>query len=105
ARAVAEAPEDLHELFVELPAVRLEDRLITGLDDVLVDLGLGLVVHLLDPGGMDTAVLDQLRERELRDLAADAVEGREHDRLRGIVDDEVDPGEVLERADVAALAA
>ena len=44
-------------------------------------------------------------ERELRDLAADAVERREHDRLRRVVDDEVDAGQVLERADVAALAA
>src|SRR5205823_5391177 len=33
------------------------------------------------------------------------VEGREHDRMRGLVDDEVDAGQVLERADVATLAA
>ena len=44
-------------------------------------------------------------ERQPRDLAADAVERREHDRLRRVVDDEVDAGEVLERADVATLAA
>ena len=44
-------------------------------------------------------------QRQLRDLAADPVERREHDRLRRVVDDEVDAGEVLERADVAALAA
>ena len=41
----------------------------------------------------------------LRDLAPDAVERREHDRLRRVVDDDVDAGQVLERADVAALAA
>src|SRR5262249_8195294 len=29
--------------------------------------------------------------------------GREHDRVRGVVDDEVDARQVLERADVAAL--
>ena len=44
-------------------------------------------------------------ERDLRGLAADAVERREHDRLRRVVDDEVDAGEVLEGADVAAFAA
>ena len=54
---------------------------------------------------MDAPVLDELRERELGDLAAHAVEGREHDRCGRVVDDEVDAGEVLERTDVAALAA
>ena len=44
-------------------------------------------------------------EGEFRDLAADPVERREHHRLRGVVDDEVDAGQVLERADVAPLAA
>ena len=39
----------------------------------------------------------------LRDLAADGIERREHDRLRGVVDDEVDAGQVLERADVPPL--
>ena len=44
-------------------------------------------------------------QRQLRDLAPDAVERREHDRLGRVVDDHVDAGQVLERADVAALAA
>ena len=42
-------------------------------------------------------------ERELRDLAAQRVERREHDRLRRVVDDEVDARHVLERPDVASL--
>ena len=46
-----------------------------------------------------------LRHRQLRDRATHAVEAREHDRLRRVVDDHVDAGEVLERADVATLAA
>ena len=54
---------------------------------------------------MDAAVLDQLQQRQLGDLAADPVERREHDGLRRVVDDEVDAGQVLEGADVAALAA
>ena len=87
------------------PQRRLEDRLLAGLADVILELGLREVVHLLDPGRMDPAVLDQLLERRPRDLAAEAVEGREDDRLRRVVDDEVDAGQVLERADVAALAA
>ncbi len=54
---------------------------------------------------MDPPVLDQLREREPRHLPADAVERREDHGLRRVVDDEVHAGEVLERADVPALAA
>ena len=105
ARAVVEPAEDLHELLVELAAVRLEHGLLADLANVVVDLRLRLVVHLLDPSGMDAAVLDQLQKRQLGDLAADPVERGEHDRLRSVVDDEVDAGEVLERADVAALTA
>jgi hypothetical protein len=100
-----EAAENLDELGMELAAVGLEDRLLAGRVDVILDLGLRLVVHLLDPRRLDAAVLDQLREGELRDLAADAVERREHDGLRRVVDDDVDAGQMLERPDVASLSA
>ena len=39
---------------------------------------------------MDAAVLDQLVQRQLGDLAADVVEGRDDDHARRIVDDHVD---------------
>ena len=103
ARAVAESAEDLHELLVELAAVRLEDGLLAGLADVLLELGLRLVVHLLDPGRVDPAVLDELVERHARDLAPQRVERGEDDRMRRVVDDEVDARQVLERPDVAAF--
>ena len=48
---------------------------------------------------------EQLLERHAGDLAPHAVEAGEDHRVRRVVDDEVDAGEVLERADVAALAA
>ena len=48
---------------------------------------------------------EQLLQRHARDLAPHAVEARQHDGVRRVVDDEVDAGEVLERADVAPLAA
>ena len=79
ARAELEPAQQLHELRVERADVGLEHRLLPHLDHVLVDLGLRLVEGLLDPGRMDAAVLEQLLEREPRDLAADAVEpGQEH---------------------------
>ncbi len=105
ARPVVEAAEQLHDLLVEVAAVGLEDSLLAGLLDVLVHLRLRLVVHLLDPRRLDAAVLDELEQRDLRDLAPDRVERRQDDGLRGVVDDHVHAGQVLERADVAALTA
>ena len=105
ARPVAQPPEHLDELLVEVTAVRLEHGLRAGLMDVVLQLRLRLVVHLLDLGRVDAPVLDQLHERQLRGLSPDAVERREDDSLRRVVDDEVDTGEVLQRPDVAALAA
>ena len=66
--------------------------------------GLRLVVRLLDARRMDAPVGQQLLERHAGDLAAHAVERRQHDRAGRVIDDEVDAGEVLERADVAPLA-
>ena len=105
ARPVPEPAEDLDDLLVEIAAIRLEHGLLARLTDVVVELGLGLVVHLLDPRGMDAAVLDQLRQGHLRHLAADPVERREHDGARRVVDDDVHTGQVLERPDVPALSA
>ena len=64
-----------------------------------------LVDDLLDPAGMDPAVGDELGEGDPGDLAADGIEARQDDGLRGVVDDQVDAGRLLEGPDVAALAA
>src|SRR5256885_9207071 len=59
---------------------------------------------LLDAGGMDAAVLHQALEGDPGDLAADRIEAGEDDRFRRVVDDEIDAGGQLERADVASFA-
>ena len=105
ARAELQAAEDADQLGVEALDVGVERGLLAGLDDVALELGLGLVVGLLDPGRVDAAVREQLLERHAGDLAADAVEAGEDHGVGRVVDDEVDAGEVLEGADVAALAA
>src|SRR3989442_12029553 len=105
ARPEAESAENFDELLVERAAVRLEDGLLARMDDVLLDLRLRLVIHLLDSSRMDAAVLDQLGKGQLGNLAADPVEGGENDRLRGVVDDEVDARQVLEGAGVPPLPA
>ena len=105
AGAEVQPAQQLGQLGVQRADVGLEHRLLAHLDDVLVDLRVRLVVGLLDPRRVDAAVLEQLLQRQPRDLAADAVEARQQHRAGRVVDDEVDPGEGLERADVAPLAA
>ena len=70
-----------------------------------LDLGADVLVRLLDQRRRDPPVGDQPLEREAGDLAAHAVEAREQDGGGRLVDDEVDAGELLEHADVAAVAA
>ena len=75
-----------------------------GADDG-IHLPLGLLHHLLDMGGMDAAVGDQLFQRKARHLAAYRLEAGHRDGFRRIVDDQVCAGQRLDGADVAALAA
>ena len=105
ARAELEAAEVVEQLVVQARDVRLLRGLLAELADVLLHLLLGLGDDLLDPGRMDPAVVDQLLQRELGDLAADVVEARDDDDARRVVDDHVDAGGLLEGADVPALAA
>ncbi len=83
----------------------LERRLLTLLGDLDVDLLPDVLVGLLDQRRVDAAVGDQALERLARDLAANAVEARQHDRGGRLVDDHVDAGELLQRPDVAPVAA
>jgi len=98
----AGAREDLRR---EARDARIVGGRLAGLADDDVDLGLGLVDDVLDAAWVDAAVLDELGERQASHLAADRVEAAEHDRVRRVVDDEVDAGGLLEGADVAPLAA
>jgi hypothetical protein len=104
-RAHLELAEQPHQLGVDAVQAEVEHRLLAGLAAHLVDVLLGLLHHLLDAGRVDAAVGDQRADRQPRDLAAHRVEARDRDRLGGVVDDHVDAGGGLERADVAALAA
>ena len=103
AGAVFHAAQELDELGVEAVDVGLEHSpLALGLDGG-VHLPLGLLHHLLNAGGVDAAVLDELFQRQPGDLPAHRVEAGHGDGLGGIVNDEVHPGEGLQGADVAAL--
>ena len=64
-----------------------------------------LLDDLLDPAGMDSAVGDQPLQGEARHLAPHRIEAGEHDRLRRIIDDQIDPRRRLDRPDIPPLPA
>src|ERR687898_3345266 len=103
--AVLEPPQHADQLGVQVGDADLEAGVLAGPAHLPLDLLLGPVVGLLDAGRVDAAVGDQLLQGEAADLAPDRVEAGQQDRLGGVVDDQVDAGDGLEGADVAALAA
>jgi hypothetical protein len=82
----------------------IEHSLLSALDRRRLDLDLGVLVCLLAEHGRDPPVCDQALERQPGDLAADPVEAGDDDRVRRLVDDDVDAGEALERADLVVVA-
>ena len=105
AGAVFHAAQQAHDFGVQAMLAGLKDGLLAGFLDGLFHVALGLLHHLLNAGGVDAAVLQQLFNGQAGGLAADGVKGRYDDGLGGVVDDEVNAGGCLQRADVAALTA
>ena len=105
AGAVLEAAHQPEDLRMQIVQAELEGHRRAFLAHRLV----GLVLHLLDDffdaRRVDAAVGDQPLDRLLGDLAAIRIEARQDDRARRVVDDQIDAGGELERADVASLAA
>ena len=84
---------------------RLQHGTLTlGADDG-IHLAACLLHHLLNVGGMDTTVGNELLQRHAGDLAADGLKAGHGNGLGGIVDNEIGTGSRFDGADVAALAA
>ena len=90
---------------MEIVEPELESRRLAFAADGLLHVALDLLDDLLDAGRVDAAVADQPLDRLAGDLAAQRIEAGEDDRARRVVDDQLDAGRGLERADVASLAA
>src|SRR5579875_1337833 len=103
--AILEHADEPHQLGMDAVDADLEHRPLARLADGLVELLLGLADHLLDPRGVDAAVGNEPLEREAGQLAPDRVVAGDDDRLRCVVDDEVDPRRRLDGPDIAALPA
>ena len=105
AGAVMQAAQQLLQLRMHASHAGFQSStLALGADDS-VHLPAGLLHHFLNVGGMDTAVGNELLQRQAGHLAAHRLEAGHGDGLRRIVDDQIGTGERLQCADVAALAA
>ena len=106
AGAELQAAEQVHDLFVNRRAdVGFVHGRPADFQDVLFHLFLSLDDDFLDARRVDAAVLDQLLQSKAGGFAAHVVEGADDDDAWRVVDDHVDAGRLLERADIAAFAA
>src|SRR5262249_22639313 len=70
ARPELESPQKLHKLLVDRIDAAVEHCLFADLEDVFLHLLLSLFNHFFNTRGMDATILDQLRECQPRDFAA-----------------------------------
>ncbi len=103
--AVLLAAQNLDELGVEVVHPRLVAGPLALLPDGTVHFLAGLLHHVLDAGGVDAAVHNELFQGQTGHLPADRVEGGHGDGLRRIVNDQIHPGDGLQGADISALPA
>ncbi|CAN4072520.1 choloylglycine hydrolase, partial [Dysosmobacter welbionis] len=102
---VVEAAQHLHQLWVQVPHAALEHGALTLCLDGVLHFPACLLHHLLNVGGMDAAVGDQLLQGQAGDLPPHRLEAGDGDGLGRVVDDEIHTRQGLDGADVAALAA
>ena len=105
AGAVPLTAQELHQLRVQVVDTGLVGGALALHLDGVLHLAAGLLHHVLDAGGMDAAVDDELLQSHAGHFAADGVKAGNGDGFGGVVDDQIDAGDGLEGADVAALAA
>ena len=103
--AQAQPAEQLDELRVHVAQPDRQHGVLTGPGAAGQHRLPGPLVDLLDARRRDAPVLDQLGQGQPPDLAAHRVEAAQQHRVGGVVDDEVDPGHLLVRPDVATLSA
>src|SRR5207253_1517275 len=99
AGAKAQPAEQMNDLRIQARHVGFLGGLLTALLDVLLHLGLGFIDDLFDPGRMDATVGDELVETKPGNLTAYGVKTADDDHARCVVNDHVDAGRFLERAD------
>ena len=102
--SVAELPEVADKLGVDAVHAGVEGGLLAHFADLHVEFLLAFVHHVLDAGGVDSAVLNEALQRHFRHLPAQGAVGGEDDGFRRVVDDQIHACGCFQRADVAAFA-
>jgi hypothetical protein len=105
ARAEMEAAEHVEDFGVHAVDADFLGGFLPFFLNVGFDFPRGVVEDFLDPRGVDAAVGDQLVQRLASDLAPHGIEAADDDDARRVVDDDINAGDLFERADVASFAA
>ena len=102
--AIAKGTKSLYDLRVKVVDPGVKGCLLAGLLNPLPHESLRLLVHLLDAGGVNAAICNQVFKSDASRLAANGLEAGEKHRLRRIVNHERNAGNLLEGANVSTLA-
>ena len=97
--------EELHQLRIQTVYTDLEDSGVTLLTDGFVDFLLCLLHDLFDSRRVDTSIDDQLLKGDSCDLTAHRIKSGKYNRLRRIIDDQLDAGQLLQCTDITSLTA
>ena len=95
--------EQAYKLCVDAVDTDLKDSTFTGLLDDGINFTAGFFHHFLNAGGMNTTVGNEFFQSETSNLTADRVKAGQSDRLRHIVDDQIDAGQRFNGTDISAL--
>ncbi len=102
---IPQASEQGDQLRVHLRDPGLHKRVLASADAASLNLTPGPLVLLLNAVWMNTPIRDQGLQGDFPDLTPHRIETAQQDRLRRVIDNDIHPGDRLERADVASLAA
>ena len=103
ARPILEPPDELDDFRVYIMNAEVEGSFLSLVFHCHIQFLPDFIRDLFDPGRMDPAVLHQPLNGQPRDLSSERIVAGQDNRLRRIVDDEIDPGCRLERPDVPSF--
>ena len=104
-RPVLHHPHIVRQLGVGIPGADLGQGPLTLLDHVLFEFDLAGFHHPFDVTGRKSAIGDEPRHGPRRHFSLGWIKGREQDRIRGIIDDYLDPRGHLKSPHIASLLA
>ena len=102
---VLETTEQTDQLGVKSADSDFESGLFAGAPDSFVDVSDGAVDALLDAGGLDPSVFDELGKCQFRDFPANRVETGQGDNAGGVINDDVNAGSGFQSPDITSFAA